>query len=522
MRALAKQGFVALIAILLATSMVAAPVAADHDDRGNGAPPINPDSDESPSAWVEETDVTIAEHRMGEHGDDPLAYEADDGSNTDLPAEVNASDADAPIQVSPAYIDDPDLYGPVTDDEANVEDQSFVAEEGDWTIGGGASAKGSATEWSAAPNFRAAPTQLATDGSMTGGDVVSFTYSDNVSLDNARKRVLTTAGKVNTLDSSAEVRFEVVDADGDYAYANISEGAADTNAETFANETGAFYASVRVDTLVSANGVQGSGDGTMTDIEDVRLNVTDADADLAITGMDISSKETKTFGTVAYQDDSDDRYETETRTNIDGGAVRMRSLDGLADHFGDAHVHDLVVGAGDATVNYPLAMADGSEVNFTDAKNYASYSDRLEGEPLAVWDIPAPVDVTHGTLTLVAEQRQPSSQYVSVDYATGYAGNYSEASTTDATSQFSGAIGDRVELATGLSASSDHDAAIGAEILYTDSEADEVMAPQGAIAGGPPRQGGGNGLFGFGILGGLAGLLGLGSFKLFSWMGGGN
>jgi hypothetical protein len=232
--------------------------------------------------------------------------------------------------------------------------------------------------------------------------------------------------------------------------------------------------------------------------------------------MDISSKETKTFGTVAYQDDSDDRYETETRTNIDGGAVRLRSLDGLASHFGDAHVHDLVVGAGDATVNYPLAMADGSEVNFTDAKDYASYSDRLEGEPLAVWDIPAPVDVTHGTLDLVAEQRQPSSQYVSVDYATGYAGNYSEASTSDATSQFSGAIGDRVVLVSDISASSDHDAAVGAEILYTDAEADAVFAPGGAVAGGPPRSGGGgNGLFGLGILTGLGGLLGLGGLKLF-------
>jgi hypothetical protein len=485
MRRLARSGFVALIAILLATSMVAPVAMADHDERENGPPPIDTTSDESPRVWVEETDVTIAEHRMGEHGTDPLAYEADDGSNTELPAEVNNSDADAPIEVSPAYIDDPDLYGPVTDDESAVEDQSFVAEEGDWAISGSASAKGSATEWTGTPNFRAAPTQLSTDGSMTAGDTVLFTYSDNVSLDDARKRVVTMAGTVNTLDSGATVRLELVDADGDYAYATIDISAADTNEETFANETGAFYASTRVDTLVSANGVKGTGDGTLSEIDTVRLNVSDADADLALTGMDISAKETMAFGTVAYQADSDDRYETETRTNVDGGPVRMRSLDSLADHFGDAHVHDLIVGAGDATVNYGLSMADGANVTMTDAADYASYSDRLEGQPLAVWDIPAPVDVTHGTLDLVAQQRQPSSQYVSVDYATGYAGNYSEASTTDATSQFNGAIGDRTELATDISASSEHDAAVGAKILYTGSEADAVFQQGGAVAGGP-------------------------------------
>jgi hypothetical protein len=256
----------------------------------------------------------------------------------------------------------------------------------------------------------------------------------------------------------------------------------------------------------------------MSEIQDVRLNVSDADADLAITGMDIAAKETMAFGTVAYQDDSDDRYETETRTNVDGGAVRLRSLDGLADHWGDAHVHDLVVGAGDATVNYPLAMADGSNVTMTDAEDYASYSDRLEGEPLAVWDIPAPVDVTHGTLDLVAEQRQPSSQYISVDYATGYSGNYSEASTTDATSSFEGAIGDRVELATDILASSDHDAAVGAEILYTGSETDAVFAPGGTIAGGPTG-GGGGGFFStvwgkiVGIGGAIVTALGLGKIS---------
>ncbi|WP_276258119.1 hypothetical protein [Haloglomus litoreum] len=516
MRRLAHSGFVALIAILLATSMVAPVAMADHDERENGPPPIDTTSDESPRVWVEETDVTIAEHRMGEHGTDPLAYEADDGSNTELPAEVNASDADAPIEVSPAYIDDPDLYGPVTDDEGNVEDQSFVAEEGDWAISGSASAKGSATEWSDAPNFRAAPTQLATDGSMTAGDTVLFNYSDNVTLDNARKRVLTVAGEVNTLDSGAHVRFEIVDKDGDFTYSNISTSAADANEETFANETGAFYASTRVDTLVSANGVQGSGDGTMDEINAVRLNISEADADLAITGMDISSKETKSFATVAYQDDSDDRYETETRTNVDGGAVRLRSLDGLADHWGDAHVHDLVVGAGDATVNYGLSMADGSNVTMTDAEDYASYSDRLEGQPLAVWDIPAPVDVTHGTLDLVAEQRQPGSQYISVDYATGYAGNYSEATTTDATSQFSGAIGDRVELATDISASSDHDAAVGMEIVYTSSEADAVYQSAPAM-GGPTGKSGGFFSTIWGKVAGLGGALvtALGLGKIF-------
>jgi hypothetical protein len=258
MRRLARTGFVALIAVLLATSMVAPVAMADHDDRENGPPPIDTTSDESPRVWVEETDVTIAEHRMGEHGTDPLAYEADDGSNTDLPAEVNASDADAPIEVSPAYIDDPDLYGPVTDDESAVEDQSFVAEEGDWSTSGSASGKATVSEWSAAPNFRATPTQLATS-SMTAGDTALFTYSDNVSLDDARKRVVTMSGKVITLDSSATVRLEIVDADGDYAYATIDTSAADANEETFANETGAFYASTRVDTLVSANGVQATG-----------------------------------------------------------------------------------------------------------------------------------------------------------------------------------------------------------------------------------------------------------------------
>ncbi|WP_276260589.1 hypothetical protein [Haloglomus litoreum] len=505
MRRLVQQGFIALIAILLATAMVAPVAMADHDERENGAPPIDTTSDESPRVWVEETDVTIAEHRMGEHGTDPLAYEADDGSNTDLPAEVNTSDADAPIEVSPAYIDDPDLYGPVTDDEANVEGQSFVAEEGDWSVSGSASAKGSVSEWGSAPNVRAAPTQLATDGSMTAGDTVLFSYSDNVSLDDARKRVVTMAGELNTLDSGATVRVEIVDTDGDYAYATIAESAADADEETFANETGAFYASTRVDTLVSANGVQGTGDGTLSEIDTVRLNVTDADADLALTGMDVSAKETMAFGTVAYQADSDDRYETETRTNVDGGTVRFRSLDGLADHWGDAHVHDLVVGAGDATVNYPLSMADGSNVTMTDAEDYASYSDRLEGQPLAVWDIPAPVDVTHGTLDLVAEQRQPGSQYISVDYATGYAGNYSEASTTGATSQFNGAIGDRVELATDISASSDHDAAVGMEIVYTSSEADAVFQEGGTVAGGPTGKSGG---FLSTTLGKITGLIG--------------
>jgi hypothetical protein len=190
------------------------------------------------------------------------------------------------------------------------------------------------------------------------------------------------------------------------------------------------------------------------------------------------------------------------------GVVNLSSVDDLGSMYDTAVVYDKQV----RNIFYDVAYLTGNDTDVTaaDAADYPSF-DKLVNASYRL-EVPAPIDVSHGTLTLEAEQSLVADRYVVAEYATDVGDtDFANISYTDARSSFD-SKGDVVTLAT-VDAGEEH--AIHFEILYTGSEFDALTS--GAMAGGPIGSGGGlfggffNSLFGqvVGIFGTIAGFLGL-------------
>jgi len=507
MRALLERSFVALIAVLLASSMVAPAVMADHVDAPTDDEELNYSADSAPEIYAHADTVEIAEHdRAVMNG--PLGFYNDGGDAESLAGyggEVNDSQT-LPVGVDLSKIEDERYY-------------TFPRLDGE---------EGNEATWTDASNWT---TSSSTDGSITvsnttipGSQVEAVEFdvsdaSDGTTVDNAdatysriditsdaTKRVPQVGANVDLGSSSASAEVRYVDGDGDYVafYVNQSgEAATNDSVLTSMSATG-----VVAQEKVSNLPVEGSGDGTFDGIQEVTVRVegTNADATIDVFWLDAAKKSTEDLVETERDTDNDGEQElTMIEDKWTDGPVRTTGLDTLPDWASDATIYDLEV----HDVSFPISNVadDHNNVSLGDHPTYDG------GELDGYWrhTVPAQIDLSYTNLQLLAEQTAPSDRYETVEYGTAVGEtNFSNVSYTAATSNFDDE-GKEVILVSNLNAGEEW--AVHVEQALTRSERD-TLTDLSAVAGGPTGSGG-DGFFSTifgqvtGALAALAGALGL-------------
>jgi hypothetical protein len=487
---------VALAALLLLSTMGAGIVAA--------ATTINYDASPAQSARVHEDVVTIEEHdRTDMTG--ALAYYDDAGEVTTLPADINSSET-APVQVHPGEINESQYRA---FPRINREDGNNITwtNTGNWTTASSGSGDMTLTKTTPAGDVQAVEFDITASGSEWG----EANYSKVDITSDAAKRVPLVGLNVDTLATDAVVDIRFVDADDDYVALEVNE--TDANAtgsdEIIANSTGEAYITQE---RLSELDVEGSGDGSLDEIQKIWVRGDGGNAVIEVFALDAESKSASDIARAYHDHDDDGDLEWETIQDKNyAGYVNMTGLSDLGPMYDTAVVYDKRV----RNIFYDVSYLTGDDerVLSSNAEDFPNF-DQLVNASYRL-EVPAPIDVSHGTLTLEAEQSLVGDRYVVAEYATDVGDtDFENITYTSARSSFTdGKKGDVVVLANNVNAGEEH--AIHFELLYTQSEFDALTS--GVAAGGPVGSGGG--LFGgffntvwgwvIGIGGSVLGFLGL-------------
>ncbi|MBV0925021.1 hypothetical protein KTS45_12520 [Halomicroarcula limicola] len=335
--------------------------------------------EEGPDAYIYEERVDVAAHNMTAM-DSPLQYYGDNGELRSLNATQNSS-LNETVMVRYDKIDDEDLRK-----FPRSAENGSALDAGNWTT---SSASVSSTSTSLT---------VSTSG-IASGSSGTATY-DRVSIDSdPSKRVLFTVFNVDQLDSAADVTIRAVDSDGDYKAAEINSSASTDSTHVAATGQGNGY--VFQQKLVDLP-TEGSGDGTFDNIESVEIVVSDADASVTLTGLDVERKSTIELG------ETYENGEATSFTEVDSpGEVGLTSLDTLPSMFDDATIEDLGV----LGIEYRASDQPASDIsaNYTSADNYAGYPSKLDLYQRIT--VPTAIDISHHNLELRTEQKFISERY---------------------------------------------------------------------------------------------------------------
>jgi hypothetical protein len=511
MRRLARQGFVALIAVLLATSMVAPTVMADHVDAPTDDEDINYNADTAPNIYAHADTVTVATHDRASM-DSPLAYYDDDGDQqtlADAGAEMNDS-VTAPVGVNLSKVKDVRYrtFPRISSEEGNG---ATWTDASNWTTSSSTDGSMSVTA-TTVQGANVSSVEFAATDASTGAteDFGEATYSRVDITSDAAKRVAQVGANVH-LDASAtqaEIRF--VDADGDYVAYYVNTSADPTTNETIlTNKTdaNAVIAQERAADLT----VRGNGDGSFDEIQDVTVRVegVNAGGTVELFWLDAGAKSTDDLAEVERDTDGDGEDElTYIEDKWRDGVVWTTGLDTLPDWTSDATVFDVQV----TDISFPLRnIADHhTNISLTDHPTYDG--GQLDG----YWtqQVPGRIDLTYTNLTLLAEQTAKTDRYETLEYATDTGStNLTNVSYTSATSNFD-SQGKTVILVSNLNAGEWYSAHVEQAGTQSERDAWENLAAMGGPTG---KAGGGffSSLWGkaAGVVGSIIGALGLG--KLF-------
>lgn len=369
-----------------------------------------------PNAQIAEDYVTINQHDVGDMG--PLQYYDDSGEVTTLPAHLNSS-TNNHFKVN---------YGKVQ-----------TAAYGEFPRYDGAGSALNASQWTAS-----GLTVSQSDGaSASGVDSVTFegtpasgasqsaTFSLSQNLDDAPKRVLFVSFDAPTVQSGTTVNATVTAASGATKTVQLvdPDGNA-SDATTFAAASGSGYVG-----QVKLNDVATSGAGSFDEIASLNITVSDADATVRVTGLDLAHKTKQALGEHSVDGDTESFYQVTT-----AGAHNVSALDSLTSLVGTnatihkLEVHDLIYAAADAP-------ADQVSQSIEDAPNY-QYPKKLDSyEQIRV---PAAIALSHHGLSFQSEQKFVSPRYVTAETSsgTGDTAFTNVSSWTDRTSMYGGHVGD--------------------------------------------------------------------------------
>lgn len=488
------------IAIVFALLMVGMPLAA-------GAATISFDNGTTPTPYIAEQTLTKSEHEVG---DDPLMYENNSGNEAMLPGSVVDEE-----DVANVY-----TYNPIkvnaTDYSAFPHDKSDVSalEASEWTKDVSGSA-GSATiaASTTAPGVDAV--QFSTSG-QTSSDTAKFTFSNFSVTSDESKRYGQLVVRVNSLDSGTTSTVQFVDSDGDYVQGRIGSSLTAGNKDVIANATGVAVWQHQFGDLT----VQGSGDGTLNDIQKVVVTASDGNVDLEIAGLNAERMSEWQFGTHEYQADSDDEFETKTLTEFRGNA-EVTAVGTLGPTFSDAAIHDLSF-----PVEYGAEALDSEDVKIETSEPTRPGYDH-HATIYARLSVPDAYDLSHSGLALKDNQTLSTDRYRSVQVAedtgdTDFA-DIEDSSWTDVTASYTAKNNtythdDTIQPGTNLVVKYELD--LTAEDLQSMKEAPEDSGAGGA----PPMEQGGGGFFST-IWGKIVAVVGsvtsaLGLSKLAGWKAG--
>jgi len=457
------------LALLLVTSVVAGAGIALADDSE-----VNHGADATPDPTLS---ATVEKDVHDTAWSSALTYEADDGSMKTLNGEVNSS------------VDNP--YGFVASDlnfsDAGVfpsaKSDVSMLEAAEWSVDeSGTAGSASVTDTRTAPDVEAV--NLATS-SQTSGDTATFT-ADNFSItSDEQKRHLQVVLDVNTLDSGASAEVQVVDEDGDMKVAEI-DASRSSGEDLIANSTGE---GIIYQTQLGDLSTEGSGDGDFNNIQRVDVVVSDANADVDISAINLERMSTWTFGTKLADTDSDDDLEevdhVETR---EGGTLAIHDLDTV--QFDDADIMGLTV---DIRVNASDLGSEDVELNTTvdDGNTYPNF----HGTTTLYYrfELPDAYELSFSDERLVDEQTVPESRVMSVEYAedTGTTEFGQIDSWTDKTSLYSGE-GTTAEI--DYTIHSGQTAVLKYQFKLTESEFDAIQSSSSGGGGGVLASGGGGGV----------------------------
>jgi len=387
--ALTKVG-VALAAIFLMVSAVATPAAA--------ASTLNYDDGQAPNPQFS-TDVTVDSWDNGEFNS-PLEYYDDSGDAADLGGEVNrSSDVDdlGTGTVNPISLTATDInvaeFGQFPRKDEGDNAASFL-DASEWTTSGA-----STSEVTTAPNVEA----IQYAGSATSDYA---TYSNFSISSSAEKRYLQIAADVTSASGTPELRVE--DQDGDYVAVELYNSSASQSADgVLANQTGEGHVTqVQVGSLT----VEGSGDGTITDI--AAVNVTgDATVDFSLVNVERTSP--YTFGEKYVQTDDDEELETET-IREPHGEYSVHSVDTLGAMFDDAVVKGLSF---PAHVEAAMLPAEDVDATFKGDNAYPQWDS--VADIYYRMTLPDAYDLSYSNVQLEQTSEWPGTRYVSVEMVEG-------------------------------------------------------------------------------------------------------
>lgn len=484
----------------LLTVLVAVAVVANVSLAGaaGGALGMNPDADQYPETKFVEDELTIDTHDRSNMG--WLQYEGDNGKIQSLDAHVNGTQSGAKVAYRADKLEAEDLsqYPRVSDEENN---SVTWLNAGNWTTSTSAI---SVTDADGTTGDGVEAVQISTDGSLTSGASEHAAYAEQSITQDAEKRYLQLVLNVQNLDGNLEI--QVRDGGGDYvaATANSSRDGSADDVITNRTASGVVYQE-----QLGALSVQGSGDGTLDAIEELRVVVSDADVTATLTGLNVEKKSRWNFGEERVPDTSTDDSDDYTNETVyerpEGGYINATDLVDLDGIFSDATVHDLKY----LDVEYRMQDKPSAvSAEFTDAGDtYPSYDSVLDLTYRRT--IPAAYDLSHGDLSLETNQTFLSDRYVNVRYAEGVGdtetGDISESDWID----LSGSLGEK---GTWLTADDTVDAdttyVVQVEPKLTESQTDDLE--QQAGGGGFWGSGGGSNpfmsLYNW-VAGGVAGLL---------------
>lgn len=397
-----------LLALVVITSM-AAPALA-------GAA-VNHSADAAQNPTLS-TDVTKASHTIGEMS--AAEYEDNSGEIATLDATVNKSSDTADVgtgYVNPYAFTATDINA--TDYDAFPHDKSDVSAltASEWsTDASGSAGSISVSDVTTAPDVEAV--QISTS-SQTSSDVATATFSNFSVTSDAEKRYVQTVLDVNTLDSATELELRINDADADYVSAQINASADASNEDAIANATGEGLVYQR---QVGSMTVQGSGDGTMSEIQSIEVNVADGDASVDIAGLNVEKTSEWTFGNERVDSDDDDEFETNTITEVStAGDIAIHDLSTMGATFDGAVVSDITMPMEFQASN--LDTGDSSLINmtFSEASGYPSFE--FMQDTYYRLELPDAYDLSYSNAKLTQEVSVPDSRYDTLEIVEGADGN---------------------------------------------------------------------------------------------------
>lgn len=513
MTRLAERAFAAFIALVVASSMVAGPAAADHVDAPTDDEQLNYNADTAPDIYAHADNVSIAEHDRAAMSD-PLAIYDDNGDMANL-ADDGASYNDsqtAPFGVNLSHVKDL-RYRTFPRLSSESGNGASWTNAGNWSTSSSTDGSMSVSAGTVDGANVSTVTFSATDSSSAStDDHAQATYSRVSITEDATKRVPQVGANVKLADSATRAEIRFVDAGGDYvSYIVNTSSAAAANESVLTNMTDAeaVVAQEKANDLT----VRGNGDGTLDGIQEVTVRVegTNAAGTVELFWLDAAAKSTEDLAEVERDTDGDGDLETTyIEDKWQSGYLWTTGLDTLPSWASDATVFDLKV----SDVSFNLrGIPDGhTNISIGDHPTYDG------GELDAYWtsEVPAYIDVSYENLQLLAEQTAQSDRYETVEYATDTGDtNLTNVSYTDATSSFTDQ-GETVTLVANLQTGEHY--SVHVEQALTEGERDELTNL--AAMGGPI--GGGGGFFSS-IWGQVTGVIGaaLGALGLRRLLGGG-